>query len=248
MSRGFARLLIKPGATELADLFECASVAEAVGHALGNPAVDVEAIGDVARVKGPRQIGRQHAAEVGCRAEFVDGMDFQKVLILDFVVVVAPPTAATVARVAVLFDFDEQHFEREPLVGEDAREVNQFVKDIEQRALLGAAATGNDLAALPFELDQMFADDDRFDDKHVVLFEQRPDFVANGRQRRELNFDELPAADHIDAIAAEALLSEAAGGGVAVLQLAVEGSFHAGRTAGCRRRLGDDSEVADCEE
>ena len=52
-------------------------------------------------------------------------------LILDLVVVVAISTAATVARKAPLFDFDEQHFEREPLVGKDAREVDEFFEDIE---------------------------------------------------------------------------------------------------------------------
>lgn len=146
---------------------------------MSNPAVDTKAFGNVARVELLGQFGRQQAAEIGRRAEFVHAMHFDELLIFYFVVIIAIAAAAAVARIAPLFDFDEQHLEREPLVGKYAREVDQLFEDIEECSLFGAAATRNHIAALMFEFHQMLADDDRFDDKHIVLLEKRPDLVAN---------------------------------------------------------------------
>ena len=68
----------------------------------------------------------------------------------------------------------------------------------------------------------MLADDDWFDNQHVVFFEKRFDFVADRREGRKLDFDELVAANDVDAVAAEALFGESAALGVTFFQLAVE--------------------------
>jgi hypothetical protein len=149
-------------------------------------------------------------------------MDLYKMLVLDLVVVVAIPAASTVTRVTPLFDFHEQHFKRQSFVGEDTREVDELFENIEQRSLFWTSAAGDDLAAFTFSFHKVLADDDWFDDEYFVLLEQRFDFVADGRERRELDFNELLAADDVDAVAAEALLGESAIGGVTVFQLAVE--------------------------
>src|SRR3954467_7720185 len=101
-------------------------------------------------------------------------------LVLDLVVIVTIPAAAPMARITPLFDFHEQYFERQPFVGEDAREVDELFKNIEQRFLFWTAAARDDLATFALALHQVFADDDRFDDEDFVLFEQRFDFVADG--------------------------------------------------------------------
>src|SRR5262245_40140461 len=100
-------------------------------------------------------------------------MHLQEVLIFHFVVVVAVAAAATVTWVAVFFDFDEQHFERETLVGEDMGEMDEFFEDIEQRPLFRTTPPRNNLPALVFALHKVFANDDRFDNKHMMLFEKR---------------------------------------------------------------------------
>ena len=104
-------------------------------------------------------------------------------------------------------------------VREDAREVDEFVEHIEQCSPLRAAATGDHFAAFALALHQVLGDDDRFDDEHVVLFEQDGDFVADRRERGELDFDELFAADDVDAVAAEALFDESAVDGVVLLSV-----------------------------
>ena len=58
-------------------------------------------------------------------------------LILDDKIVGSPTPAFTVTGVARFFDLDQRHFQREPRMGKDTREVDQFVKQIEQRCLLG---------------------------------------------------------------------------------------------------------------
>ena len=153
-------------------------------------------------------------------------MYFDQMLVFDEWSLSRSPAATAVAGVAPLFDFDEQHFERQPLVREHAREVDELVEHIEERSLLRAAAAGNDFAPFAVQLHEMLGHDDRFDDEHVVLFQKRCDFVADRRERGELDFDELLAADDVDAVAAEALFDECACGGVVLFQLAVEGSFH----------------------
>src|SRR4051812_33726182 len=109
-------------------------------------------------------------------------MNFYEVLVFHFVIVVSVAAAPAVTGKAPFFDLHQQHFEREPLVGKDSREVNEFFKDVEKRPLLGTAPAGDDLAAFAFSLHEMFANDDRFDDEDVVLLEERRDFVANRRE------------------------------------------------------------------
>ena len=78
-------------------------------------------------------------------------------LIFDLMIVVAPPAPPAVARIAPFFDFDEQHFERQPAMRKHAREVHQLLEHIEQRALLRTAAARHDPAARAATLHQMLA-------------------------------------------------------------------------------------------
>src|SRR5689334_976367 len=132
MSRRFSRLLVEPGAADLADLLECAGFAQAISHALRFPAFDAEAFGELARVKRLRQSGRQQAIQIARQPKFVAAVYLDEVLVLDLVIVVATPSSPSVARIAVLFDLYEQHFKRQPSVGKHAREVNELLEHIEQ--------------------------------------------------------------------------------------------------------------------
>ena len=146
-------------------------------------------------------------------------------LVFDFMVIITVAAAAAVTGVTPLFDFHEQDLKCQSLVREDASEMDELFEHVEQRSLLWTAAARDDLAAFALALHEVLADDDWFDDEDVVFFKQRFDFVADGRERGELDFDELLSADDINAVAAEALFGESAGGGVALFQLAVEGSL-----------------------
>src|SRR4051812_36292760 len=102
-------------------------------------------------------------------------------LVLNFVVVIAIPPAPAMARETPLFNFHKQYFERQPFVGEDAREVDELFEHVKQRSLFGTAATGDDLPAFPLALDQVLANDNWLHDEDVMFFKQRFDLVANGR-------------------------------------------------------------------
>ena len=118
MSRGFRALrFVEPGAAEFADGADRACLAKAIGHALGDPPIDAEALGELARVKGLRERCREQAREIGSGAECVRCVDFEEMLIFDDVIAIAIPAAAAVARVAVLFDFDQRHFDVSRLCG-----------------------------------------------------------------------------------------------------------------------------------
>src|SRR6202008_2694091 len=90
-SGGLGRLLVQPGAAKLTHRLNRAHVAKAIRHSLGDPAFDAEPFCKVACVERPRQSCRQQFAQVGGRAKFVDADDFHEPLVLDDVVVVAPP-------------------------------------------------------------------------------------------------------------------------------------------------------------
>ena len=171
-----------------------AHFAEAVGHPLGDPALDAQAFGEVAGVKRLRQRGRQQAAEIGRRAELVDAVHFDQMLVFDLDDRCRATNAAGHGPDSATLRFrSSSDFERQPPVRKDAREVDQLFEDIEQRSLLRTAAARDDLAAFAAALHQVLADDDRFDDQHVVLLEQGGDLVANRRERRKLDFDQLLA-------------------------------------------------------
>src|SRR3954454_18265110 len=155
-------MLVELGAAELADLLDRAGVTEAVGHALGNPSLDAQSLGEVASVELSRERLGEHAAQVGGSAELMDFMDLHEVLVFDEVIVVAPSAAAAVAGIAVLFDFDQRDFQCESAMRVDASEMDELVKNIEERAFFRAASARDDAAAGTAELYEMFADDDWF--------------------------------------------------------------------------------------
>ena len=107
MSRGFgAATFVEQRTALFADLADRFGFAEAVGHALGDPAFDAEAFGELPGVKRLRQRWRQQAAQIGRGAELVDAVDFDEVLIVYEMIILTPSSASTVARVAPFFDFD----------------------------------------------------------------------------------------------------------------------------------------------
>ena len=72
----------------------------------------------------------------------MDAVDRQQPLIFDDLIVATPSSPAAVPRIAPLFDFDERRFQRQPRVRKDAREIDQLMKHVEQRRLLGAQPAG----------------------------------------------------------------------------------------------------------
>ncbi len=86
----------------------------------------------------------------------------------------------------------------------DTREINQFVKEIQNRATLGTPPLTFDLAVLTRQFHQLLASDHRFDDVHkIALVTEVADFVADRRKPTALNFDQSLAIDHVDAVPAK---------------------------------------------
>ena len=219
MSRRFAgRAFVKPRAAQFPDLTNGFHLAQAVGHALGDPPLDTKSFGELPGVERLRQRGRQQTAQIGGRSKLMRTVNFDEVLIVDKVIVVAPTPPTTMTRVAPFFNLNQHDFECQSLVGKHAREVDQLFEHIEQRAPLGAAAAGNDRTSLAAEFHEMLRNDERLHDHDIVLLlKQRGDLVANRSERRELDFDQLLAANDIDAVAANTLFDDAAIDGITFL-------------------------------
>jgi hypothetical protein len=197
-------------------------LSKAVCHALGNPALDAELCGKLARMKWSWQLARQESAQIAGRAKLVHLDDVDESLIFHLMIIRPPPTTATMARISPLLDFDQQHFENKPAMGKYAREVDQLFEQIKQLAALGALPPLEDTSARAAQFYERLACDNRFHQEHAMLVHKCGDFIANGRQRRELNFDKLPGPRDVDAVAADALLDSRAIDQVAFLQLPVQ--------------------------
>src|SRR3954453_23346178 len=99
LSRGFgSRRLVEPRAAELADGADRARFPEAIGHALGNTAIDAQAFRELASVEWLRQRGGEQAAQICGRAERVRFVHFEQALVVDDVIVIAISAASPVAR------------------------------------------------------------------------------------------------------------------------------------------------------
>lgn len=109
---------------------------------------------------------------------------------------------------------------------EDAREVHKLFKQIQYRPLLWTTAARYDAAPRAATLHKVFARNDWLDDQYIVTLQQCGNLVANGRQRRQLDFNQLVTAHDVDSVTADALLDERAFGGITLLQFAVERGFH----------------------
>jgi hypothetical protein len=62
-----------------------------------------------------------------------------------------------------------------------AREVDEFVENVQHGASLGTAAARDDVAARALAFHEVLGDDDRFYDEYVVLFQEDGDLVSNRR-------------------------------------------------------------------
>lgn len=225
----FCNSLIEPGAAVFADRFDRTRFAEAVGHALCQPALDAELLGQLTGVKWPRQPPRQESEQINGRMKLVDFQHVDQPLIFDLMIAGSSPPPPPVTRVSPFFDFHQRHFEHQPPIWKNAREMDQLVEQVEQPAPFRALSPLDNAAARAAEFDQHLAGDDRFDQQHAVFADERGDFVADGRERGELNFHQLVRPRDIDAVTADALLNDGAFDHVAFFQLAVERRFHVTR-------------------
>src|SRR5690606_11757141 len=127
--------------------------------------------------------------------------DADEVLVFALMVVLSPAATATVAWEAVLLDVDQHHLEGELRLREGLGEVDQVVEHVEQHALLGTAAAGDNGATRAVELDDHLAGDDRFDNPDFVRLGQVVDLAGDHPEAAMLDLDQLLAADDIDAVA-----------------------------------------------
>jgi len=199
---------------------------------LRNPALNAQALCDVAGVKWLGKLRRKQTAEIGCGTEFFGVVHLNKSLIFDDVIIIASPTPPTVAGVAPFFDLDKRHFDGQVSMRKYACEMDELFEQVEDGALLGAAPAGKDATTGAVLLDEVLRRDNRLDDKHAMLGEERCDLVANGRQRGELDFYEQPWLHDVDAVATDTLLDRRAAGSVVLLQLTVESGFHTTKAIG----------------
>ena len=150
-------------------------------------------------------------------------------LIFDFVVRPPPAAPATMSRITPLLDRDERHFERQMRVRKHAREIHQFVEQVERLGLSRAESPTYDASPRAVELDERLAGDERFDDQHPVVRQESPDLIANRRQRSVLNLDQLSFHDDVDPVVVEHHFLAGIAGRVELFELAVERRFHVRR-------------------
>lgn len=155
-------------------------------------------------------------------------MEADELLIGHLEVIPPPASASTVSRVPPFLDFDERCFEDEIAVREDVDEVHKFLEQRQDAAAFRAQSPAERRAVLGIALDQVLADDQRFDDEHLVLVEQSVHFPANGGEGPVLDFDQLSTADDIDPEAVQPRFLGSVAGGVELFELSVEGGFHDG--------------------
>ena len=132
----------------LANLFDGPHVPEAIGDALGDPTVNVESFGEMARVKGVGQAIGHEPYKILSGLKRVRFMDLKKLLILDLEIVLPPTPAATVPRVTQLLDIDERHVQGQSRMGKGSCEVDQFVKQVQKLAPLRTQSVSFDSSTL----------------------------------------------------------------------------------------------------
>jgi hypothetical protein len=145
---------------------------------------------------------------------------------LIFVLAAAAPASLATAGVAPLFHVDQHDFESQPLVGKDARKVNQLIEDVQERAALRAAAAPELDSAAAVELYQQLVGNDWLDDANAVVGQQKAYLITNRGQRTVLNLDQLLTANRVDAESAARDFLETVVACVQGLQLFVEGRLH----------------------
>lgn len=221
-----SRDFVKPRVSAFANFERRSHVTQAVDHSLSDPPGNRSELCEVAGIEGARQIRRQDSPQVAGEPERQHVFDFDQSLVFDFMVVFAPASPSTVARMTPLFHNHQRDVERQTWMGKDSRKVDQFVEQVEGRALLRTGSAPDDSSTGPVEFDELFADDDRLDDPHLVLFEQPSDFGADRRQTAVLDLDEFISRNDINAIAVARHLLRRRVAGVDRFELSVECGFH----------------------
>jgi hypothetical protein len=112
-------------------------------------------------------------------------------------------------------------------VRKHAGEVDHFVEQIEDAALLRTGSPPHDSPPLTVQSNDLFAGDNRFDHQHAMFVAQQGrDFVADRRQRTVLDLDQTIVRHDIDPITTQPSFDLRITSGVAFFQLAMQRRFH----------------------
>ena len=103
-----------------------------------------------------------------------------------------------------------------------ATEVNHIVEQLEQATSFGTHPAIDHATTARGAFDELFSQDDRFNDAHAVMGKERRDFAPDRSQWAVLNLDQLIAPDSINAEASESDLRAVVGFRVEGFQLPVQ--------------------------
>jgi len=101
----------------------------------------------------------------------MDAVNPQQLLVLHDVIVLMPPAPATMAWKTCLLDLDQRHFQGQIGVRKHGCKIDQFVEDVQHRALLGTEPAAHDAATGRVEPDDMFAGDDGLHHQDAVVLD-----------------------------------------------------------------------------
>ena len=137
------------------------------------------------------------------------------------------------ARIAKLFDLDQHHFEHQPRMRIDAREVDQLVEHVEARfPAWGCGAATRPGRRRDFCFTRYLQATIGLTIRTRCSLHERRDLVADGRERAELDLDQLVAVDDVDPVAADPLLELRAVRRVVGFELSVQRGFHTSGASG----------------
>ena len=205
----------------LADRHDHVQRAQAVRHALREPAVDAARRSKLGRVERRFEL-RQEARNVirpGDQHRLLDAHERPSL---------HDPPAATVRAAglehAQLVLVREQHLELEVRMSDECRDAHEAVEDIVQAAVSRRPARREDLAVVR-EAHDPAVDCNRRDESHAVLLRERVELLAQRREPTGLELDEQLVAHEVDHVAADLLLEQIARPPVPLLQLRVQRSL-----------------------
>lgn len=166
----------------------------------------------------PMQVGR------GLVGLTVDGRGHDSVL--DNKISGSFPASATMTRKPNFVNFNQRSDDPQVGMGENAGEVQQFVKQIEKSAPSRTESLRDDPTVAAIEIDQLFPHDDRLDDIDLMNLDQIGDFIADRGQSGMLNFDQTISIHHIDPESAKLDFLLAGRRAEQFFELPMESCFH----------------------
>ncbi len=161
--------LIEPGVSLFAYLLRRARSSKAVSDPLRHPTLDVQALRQMRGVKPTRQIVGDDLHQVAGRAKPYRSVQRDELLIFHDVVCVPAPAPASVAGIAPFLDLDQRRFDTQIAMRKHAREVDEFVEEVDVTAALRAQPAADHTASLRVLFYQPLSNDDRFDDQHSMI-------------------------------------------------------------------------------